>query len=170
MVPAVAGGTTLLISTILLSLWGAGVIGKKEKSDEKVNVNITGNIQGENKKSPFQDYWKVVEKIESGDVCDFCTGEAYYASEYDSFKVSENGINNDNPQKLTICKKLAEDLKQYASQFEQVLYYKKWNLRIDANNGRLHICIYYNTAKKQYEFKVCSSNDQKTYKFNVKKM
>ena len=85
MVPAVTGGTTFLTSTILLSLWGAGVIGKKEKSDEKVNVNITGNIQGENKKSPFQDYWEVVEKIKSGNVYDFCTGETKYDSYNDSF-------------------------------------------------------------------------------------
>ena len=177
MVPAVAGGAAFVTGTIFLSLWGAGVIGKKEKSDEKVNnetqelkksyVNITENIQGE-EKSPFPDYWEVVEKLDSGNVCDFCTGKADYESEHDSFSVSENGIDNNHPEKLTICKKSAEDLKQYASQFEQEPYKKKWNLKTDANNGRLHINIYFNSAKTQYEFKVCSSGDKKFYKFNVK--
>ena len=177
MVPIGLGVAALVTSTILLSLWGAGVIGKKEKNNEKVNnetqelknsyVNITENIQGE-KKSPFPDYWEVVEKLDSGDVCDFCTGKADYESEHDSLRVSENGINDDNPEKLTICKKLAENLRQYASQFETIYSTTKWNLKIDVNNGRLHINIYFNSAKKQYEFKVCSSNDKKAYKFNIK--
>ena len=179
MVPAVAGGAALVTGTIFLSLWGAGVIGKKEKSDEKVNnetqeleksyVNITENIQGE-EKSPFPDYWEVVEKLDSGNVCDFCTGKADYESEHDSFSVSENGIDNNHPEKLAICKKLAEDLKQYVLQFKQIPYTKKWKLKTNANNGRLHINIYFNAAKKQYEFKVCSSGDKKFYKFNIKRI
>lgn len=177
MVPIGLGGAALVTGTILLSLWGAGVIGKKEKNNEKVNnetqeleksyVNITENIQGE-EKSPFPDYWEVVEELDSGDVCDFCTGEAYYDSQCDSFQGSYNGINDDNPEKLAICEKLAENLKQYASQFKQIPYTKKWELKTNANNGRLYIKIYYNGAKKQYEFKVFSSKDKKAYKFNIR--
>lgn len=179
MVPIGLGVAALVTGTIFLSLWGAGVIGKKEKNDEKVNndtqelkkndiSNTEKNIQNENKKSLFPDYWEVVEELDSGDVCDFCTGEAYYDSQCDSFQGSYNGINDDNPEKLAICEKLAENLRQYASQFEQEPYKKKWNLKTDADNGRLHISIYFNAAKKQYEFKVFSSKDKKAYKFNIR--
>ena len=93
---------------------------------------------------------------------------SYYDSQRDSFQGSYNGINDDNPEKLAICKKLAENLRQYASQFETIYHNTKWNLKTDVNNCQLHINIYYNTAKKQYKFKVFSSKDKKAYKFNIR--
>ena len=164
MVPVVIGGTTVLVSAILLSLLGTGVIGKEDKKEDKKEKKVPFKV-------PFDDYRKLVEKIYSGEVLGYCSGVANYDYNGKTFSPSFNGVDDDFKNKPEICKKLdAGLLTKFASSFVEIKSGKKWRLSTDNDSivGRVEVTIFFNSVKKQYELKFLCASGNRAHKYSVK--
>lgn len=160
MVPVGIGGATVLTGITLLSLWWAGIIGKEDKKEDK-----------KEKKVPFDDYLKLVEKIKSGEVFDYCSGLANYNYTDKTFSPSFNGIDDNNESKSEICKKLdARLLTEFASSFVEIKNGNKWRLSTDNDStvGKVEVTIFFNSVKKRYEIKLLDAISNSAHKYNIK--
>lgn len=160
MVPVVIGSTAVLTGITLLLLWGAGVIGKENKKENK-----------KESKAPFGDYWKLVEKIKSGEVFDYCSGLANYDYTRKFFSPSFNGVDDNFKDKPEICEKLdAGLLTEFASSFVEIKNGNKWRLSTDNDSivGKVEVTIFFNSVQKHYELKFLRAAGNSAHKYSVK--
>lgn len=159
MVPVVIGSAAVLTGITLFLLWGAGVIGKENKKENKKEIKV-----------PFDDYWKLVEKIKSGEVSDYCSGLANYDYTRKFFSPSFNGVNDNYEFKSDVCKMNAGLLTEFASSFVEIKNGNKWRLSTDNDSicGITEVTIFFNSVKKQYELKFLYASGNSAFKFSVK--